>query len=537
VAWVERQTSFIIHFDHPILGAQLLPMPAHHKAQRYVLSFEVDETRQLEARVALSTVDEEGARRNLQECAGRSFDELRQNARSQWNDLLGRIEIDGPRTQKRIFYTALYHSLIHPSDIADLDGRVRGPQGKVLQTRTGHFYSTLSLWDTFRAVHPLLTLIVPERVDDIVQSMLEHHAQQGFLPIWTAWGRETYCMIGNPALPVIADAISKGFKGFDPHEALKAMVETSTLPRPQAPPWAQRDWTLMDTYGYLPFDKEPHGEAVSKTLEHGYGDDAVARVAHALADLPTATRFGKRAQGYMHLWDPQTGVMRGRDSQGQWRAPFNPDTATSPLHNPGDYTEANAWQYTLTPALHDPEGLRALMGGPQGMGRWLDLYFSRPSKVNKHLGQEALIGQNAHGNEPSHHATWLYAFTSTPWKGHALVKRIARRYYRDSPDGLTGNDDCGQMSAWLVFATLGLYPVTPGQGRYVTGLPLVRQATIKRATGDLTVRTVLDKSFNRRRAHRVQLRVDQSLIPSPPFLSHQALSQARQLVFETVPVA
>ena len=540
VAWVARQASLAIQFDRPIVHAELLAMPPGHQAQRYLLTFEVNSTRRLEARVALSTVDEEGARHNLLEFKNVDFEAVRDQAKQTWNNLLGRIEIEAPLTQKRIFYTALYHALIHPSDIADRDGRVRGPQGQVIKTQSGHYYSTLSLWDTFRAVHPLLTLIVPERVDGMVQTLLEHHAQQGFLPLWTAWGRETYCMIGNPALPVIADAIAKGFKGFNHHEALQAMVETSTRPRPQAPAWAQRNWDLLDTYGYLPFDLEPNGEAVSKTLEHGYGDDAVARVAKLLGQNETALRFGKRAKGYQHLWDVQTGVMRGKDSQGRWREPFNPDTPTSPLNNPGDYTEANAWQYTLTPALHDPIGLQELLGGQRGLEHWLDAYFQRRSQVNKHLGQEALIGQNAHGNEPSHHSAWLYALTASPWKGHALIERIASSFYKDIPKGLIGNDDCGQMSAWLVFATLGLYPVTPGQAQYVSGLPLVKEARIHLQHKTLTLRTKLPAIFSRQLAHRVVLLVDgKSVDLNQPIshISHNALLKADTLEFQAFTTA
>jgi predicted alpha-1,2-mannosidase len=531
VAWVERQTSFMVQFDRPVLQIETLPMLKGHKAKRFLLTFEVDASRQLEARVALSTVDEDGARQNLQTAQHLGFDEARKNASHLWNEMLGRIEIQAPVNQKRIFYTALYHTLIHPSDIADSDGRVRGPQGTVISTRSGHYYSTLSLWDTFRAVHPLFTLMTPERVDGMIETMLAHHAQQGFLPLWTAWGRETYCMIGNPALPVIADAIAKGFKGFDHQEALKAMVETSTQARPQAPEWAQRSWELLNTHGYIPFDLEPQGEAVSKTLEYGYGDDAVVQVAQALGQNETASRFSKRAASYKNLWDASTRVMRGRNSAGQWREPFNPDKPTSPLNNPGDYTEANAWQYTLTPALHDPMGLRELMGGPQGMEHWLDHYFQRRSQVNKHLGQEAMIGQNAHGNEPSHHASWLYALTASPWKGHALVERISRTFYRDSPNGLIGNDDCGQMSAWLVFATLGLYPLTPGQGSYVVGLPLVKKAKLRLQAGTLTLQTKTHGDFKRHRAHRVTLLVDGESIEAQAPIKHSSLLKAESIIF------
>jgi predicted alpha-1,2-mannosidase len=256
------------------------------------------------------------------------------------------------------------------------------------------------------------------------------------------------------------------------------MIETSTLERPGAPAWAQSSWKLYTQYGYLPFDLE-HGEAVSKTLEYGYGDDAVSRVARAVGDTATAERFASRAQGWKRLLDPSARVVRGKDSQGVWRQPFDPLRATSPLNNPGDYTEANAWQYTATPALHDPIGFREALGGAKGLEDWLDTFFSLPMpNPDKHLGQEAMIGQYAHGNEPSHHIAWLYAYTDAPEKGERMVERIAREFYTDRPDGIVGNDDCGQMSAWLVFATLGLYPVQPASGTYVAGVPLVSSARI-----------------------------------------------------------
>ncbi|WP_396268134.1 GH92 family glycosyl hydrolase [Ideonella sp.] len=534
--WVERQASAALRFDHPIHSVIDLPLRPGERAPRQVLTFDLKGGRVLQARVALSTVDVAGAWANMAADRSAGFDAVRQQAKAVWNEHLGRIRIPhAPAAQQRIFYTALYHVFIHPSELADADGRVRGPRGEVLQTRSGHYYSTLSLWDTFRAVHPLFTLIAPERVDGMVQTLLDHHAQQGYLPLWTAWGRETHTMIGNPALPVIADAMAKGFKGFDHRAALQAMVETSTRPRSQAAEWAQRDWTLLEQFGYLPFDKEP-GESVSKTLELGYGDDAVARAAALLGDTATQQRFAARAQGYTQLWDAETQVMRGKDSQGRWRQPFNPDTPTSPLNNPGDYTEANAWQYTLTPALHDPEGLRRLMGGPQGLERWLDAYFSRQAAGdNKHLGQEAMIGQNAHGNEPSHHSAWLYAHTPSPWKGHALVQRIAKSFYREGPRGLVGNDDCGQLSAWLVFATLGLYPVTPGQAHYTLGLPLVRQATLQLGptkTLTLTAPAQALVPAVRSRPHRVQVQLDGQPVAAPGRLSHAELVAARSLRFD-----
>lgn len=481
--WTEREASFVVRFDRPIAAQLQLPPRPGELGPRYVFSFDVGDDRTLQARVALSTVDVAGARRNLAQADGLTFDAARARADAAWDALLGRIEIEADDRTRRIFYSALYRTLLHPSDIADADGRVRGPRGDVIQAPGGRYDSTLSLWDTFRAVHPLYTLVYPERVAGFVNTMLAHHRQQGYLPLWTAWGRETHTMIGNPALPVIADAVVKGFDGFDRSEALRAMVETSTRERPGVPAWAQSSWKLYVKYGYLPFDLED-GESVSKTLEYGYGDDAVARVARVLGDTATADVFARRAAGWQRLFDPSTRVVRGKDSQGRWREPFDPLRATSPLNNPGDYTEANAWQYTATPALHDAAGFREALGGAAGLEDWLDTFFSLPvPNPDRHLGQEAMIGQYAHGNEPSHHIAWLYALTDSPGKGDALVARIAREFYSDRPDGIIGNDDCGQMSAWLVFATLGFYPLQPASGTYVAGVPLVPRARVHLAQG------------------------------------------------------
>ena len=521
--WVEREASFVVRFDQPIAQVTTLPPRAGDKAARVVLDFDLGASRVLHARVALSTVDVEGARRNLAVDEGKPFDAVRTAADAQWQALLSRIRIDADARFKKIFYSALYRTLLHPSDIADVDGRVRGPTGQVMAAPGGVYYSTLSLWDTFRGVHPLFTLLVPERVPGFINTMLAHHRAQGYLPLWTAWGRETHTMIGNPALPVIADAVAKGLHrqgaGFDLQAALQAMVETSTRPRPNAPEWAQRSWDVYEQYGYIPLDRISN-ESVSKTLEIGIGDDAVARVARAAGQPEVAERFARRAQGWRQLWDAQTQMMRGKDSAGRWREPFDPLVPTSPMNNPGDYTEANAWQYTLTPALHDPQGLVAQMGGAAAFEAWLDRFFSvQAPGVNQHLGQEALIGQYAHGNEPSHHIAYLYAWTASPHKGQALIRRIVHSFYGSGPDGIIGNDDCGQMSAWLVLSTLGLYPVVPASGTYVAGTTLVRRATLARADG--TRLTIVP-------GRRPGVWLDGQRL-DPKALPHAALLRARQL--------
>ena len=252
----------------------------------------------------------------------------------------------------------------------------------------------------------------------------------------------------------------------------------STRERPDAPAWAQRGWQLLERHGYLPFDLQK-GESVSQTAELGYGDAAVSAVAQRLKQGDVAERFRARARSWLQLFDDETGTLRGKDSHGRWRTPFDPVMATSPLKNPGDYTEANAWQYTATPALHDVQGFVQRLGGPRALEAWLDRFFTLAMpNPDKHLGQEALIGQYAHGNEPSHHITWLYAYTSAPYKGQRLRERIVRRFYGTGPDGLVGNDDVGQMSAWLVFAMLGMYPAQPFSAEYVLGIPLVDAADL-----------------------------------------------------------
>lgn len=475
--WTKRTMAFELRFDHPIARSELLPAESGGRAPRYLLAFDLGHARQLMAKMALSTTDVDGARRNLAEVPGWNFDAVAAAAANAWELQLGRVEITGDLRTKRIFYTALYHACLHPSVVSDVDGRYRGPTGVIARARGRAYYSTLSLWDTFRAAHPLYTLLAPERVDDFVLTLLDHARAQGVLPLWPIWGGETFTMIGNPALPVIADAWAKGFRGFDGHEALAAMIRSSTVDHPQS------DWAIYDRYGFYPFDKV-NGEAVSRTLEAGIGDRAVARMAIMQGDPAVAGRFAARAGSYRQLIDPGSGLMRGRDSAGNWRTPFDPLTPTSPLNNPGDYTEANAWQYSWTPALQDTAGLIEAMGGHAAFTAKLDRFFLLPAQGDaRFLGQEALIGQYAHGNEPSHHIAWLYAYSDRPARGAELVARIAHDFYRDTPDGITGNEDAGQMSAWYVFATLGMYPLDPSGGRYVLGVPLVSSAVLHLAGG------------------------------------------------------
>jgi len=471
--WVRRKYFFTLIFDRKADRIVRLPDRPGDKAPRFAAEFRLGPDRLLQAKVALSSVSVDGAKANLEDGQpGWSFDETRAEARRKWNQLLSRMEIEADETTRRVFYTCLYHLCIHPSNIADSDGRYRGPDDQVKWAEGAEYYTALSTWDVYRAALPMLTIVAPERIDGIVRTLLAHHRAQGYLPIWTAWGQENHCMIGNHSIPIIAAAYSRGFRGFDANEALEAMVSTSTRPHPNS------DWDILRQYGYYPFDKVP-GESVSRTLETAYDDHCVASMANALGRPELARGFLERALNYRRLLDPETRLVRGRDSKGNWRSPFDPTKATSPMNNPGDYTEASAWQYTWTPGQHDINGLIDAMGGRSGFTGMLDRFFSQKvDNPDKFLGQEALIGQYPHGNEPCHHVIWLYAFSDTPWRLGQLARRVCNDFYKDSPDGLQGNDDCGQMSAWYLFATLGFYPVDPSSGKYVLGEPLVSKATI-----------------------------------------------------------
>jgi predicted alpha-1,2-mannosidase len=483
--WVKRKYFFVVKFDQPFAGSEQLNPREFEKATRYVLSFKGKRANQIQVKIAVSTVSVEGAKKNLEkEIPHWDFAKIEAQTKAKWNELLSRVQIEANPTQKEIFYTSLYHSMIQPNNIADVDGKYRGADDKIHQAKDGVYYSTFSLWDTFRATHQLYTIVVPERVDGFVNSMLAHSDATGFLPMWTLWGKETNTMIGNPAIPVIADAYRKGFRGFDAEKAFAAMKRTSTV--------SQKffDWNLYLKYGYLPFDKTEGNEAqpVSRTLEAGVSDAAVAEMARMLGKKTDEKEFTRRAEFYKNLFDPETKLMRGRDSYGNWRTPFDPFAPTSPLRNPGDYTEANAWQYSFAPQ-HDIAGLINLQGGKANFAKMLDKFFSARTDTGeteeslKYLGQEGLIGQYSHGNEPSHHIAYLYKFTDEGWKTDELIRKITTKFYSDKPDGITGNDDCGQMSAWYVLSVLGIYPVNPSNGFYVLGAPQIRSAKIHLAGG------------------------------------------------------
>jgi predicted alpha-1,2-mannosidase len=524
--WVERTYFFILEFNTPFLDPEELPRGKKDKAPKYNLTFQLEKSKVLLVKVALSTVSIEGAKLNLQtEIPGWNFDAVKQNAVKAWNEYLKRIDIEAGTKQKEIFYTSLYHLFLQPSNIADADGKYRGADSKISQAPNKEYYSTLSIWDIYRGAFPLLEIFAPEKINGIVNSMLLHHRAAGFLPIWTAWGQDNYCMIGNHAIPMILSAYKRGFTGFDKKVALKAMMETSTKSH------INSDWELYNQYGYYPCDKLDN-EAVSRTLESSYDDWCVAQMASALGDQSVAETFYRRAGFYKNLYDPETKMFRGKDTKGNWRTPFDPLTATSPMNNPGDYTEANAWQYFWTPAQFDIDGVTKLLGGKEAFTRQLNDFFTLEAEnPDKFLGQEAMIGQYAHGNEPGHHVLYLYAYADAPKTGQKYIHRVINEFHNNTPDGMIGNDDCGQMSAWYILSCLGFYPVNPASDEYVLGSPQLKKAILHLQEGKKMTIEARNISSQNIFTEKVFLN---GKLTEKPFITYREIMNGGSLVFDMI---
>ena len=478
-AWVTRHYYYVVKFDKPYAAIKQLEAKPGERAPRYVVDFDLKPGETLQVKVALSTVSVDGAKRNLAaEVPGWDFAEVRSQAKAAWNDLLSRATIEGTPDQKENFYTSMYHLFIQPNNIADVDGQYRGADDKVLTAPDKAYYSTLSLWDTYRAAHPLYTILVPERVNGFINTMIAHQKAQGYVPIWTLAGKENHCMIANHSVPVMADAYLKGFRGFDAEAAFQGIKTSLTVNHPKS------DWDVYDKYGYLPFDIIK-GESVSRLLEYCYDDYCAARMAKALGKKEDATFFAKRSQNFKNVFDPETKFMRGRDSNGNWRTPFDPVRLGHGADTPSDYTEGNAWQYTWH-VQQAPEELVSLLGGKEAALAKLNTLFTMDSKVEGSgfvLDVSGLIGQYAHGNEPSHHTAYFFDYAGAPWRTQEMIRQIVDTEYKNKPDGLCGNDDCGQMSAWYLFSAMGFYPFNPCDDGYVFGAPQVEKVTLKLEKG------------------------------------------------------
>lgn len=506
--WVKKDVYFAIKFSRPIDKMQEIPITEPERGKKALFLFDMNGGEQLEAKIALSATSVEGALANLEaEVPGWNFDEIVRLADNTWNGYFNRIEVEGTEEQKQNFYTSFYHALIQPNNIADAGA--------------SPFYSTFSCWDTYRAAHPFYTIVMADKVDDMVNSLIEQSEKLGWIPIWGLWGKDNYCMVANHGVSIIAEAYHKGFRGFDAERAFNAIKTTQTVPHK-----LKSDWDQYMKYGYLASDLT-EAESVSSTLESVYDDYAAWDMATLLGKTDDAEYFARRKDFYKNLFDPETRFMRPRLSDGTWRTPFDPTGVGHAESVGGDYTEGNAWQYTWH-VQHDIPGLIKLMGGEEFFVNRLDTFFTL-ELVTDESDVTGLIGQYAHGNEPSHHVAYLYRLAGRPDKTAEKIRKIFDTQYKPLPDGLCGNDDCGQMSAWYMLSAMGFYPVDPVGGKYVFGAPQMPKFTLHLTNGNTFV-------IEARNLNRENLYVEKIFLNGQPYekdyIEHQDIVNGGNLVFE-----
>ena len=479
------------------------------------LNFETDENEAILVKVGISAISVENAWENLEKEAPRwDFDKIHEKAKQAWNAELNRIQIKGgTKEQKTIFYTSLYHSFLVPNLFSDVNGEYRGMDFKTHETDGFDYYTVFSLWDTFRGEHPLFTLVQQKRTIDFIKTMIAQYEQGGRLPVWELAANETECMIGYHSIPVIVDAYMKGMRGFDVEKAYEAMKHSADM-----------DFFGLASYkefGYIPAEDE--AESVSKTLEYAYDDWCIAQMAKALSKTDDYKRFIKRAQSYKNIYDPNLGFMRAR-MNGRWFSPFDPKEVNF------NFTEANSWQYSFF-VPQDIDGLINLMGGKSAFDKKLDALFNESSETTGRQQSDitGLIGQYAHGNEPSHHMAYLYDYIGKPWKTQERVREILEKFYTNEPAGLCGNEDCGQMSAWYVLSSMGFYPVTPGSNIYAIGSPVFPELKINMENG---------KTFTIKAKHvsSENMYIQSATLNGKPysksFLKHDDVIKGGELIFE-----
>ena len=500
-------------------GGPLLP------TAKVLLQFPTAQNEEVLVKVGVSAVDMDGARKNVEaEIPGWDFDGVRSAARQAWNGYLSKIDIRTQNADQRtMFYTALYHTGLQPNLFTDADGRYFGMDLKPHQGSVDEpVYTIFSLWDTFRAYHPLMTIIDPELNEAFIRSLIQKEKEGGVFPMWELAGNYTGTMIGYHAASLIADSYAKGYRNFDVKEAYRACLRTAeydttgiiTHPRvlphlmPQAKYWKNK-------IGYVPCDKD--NESVAKALEYAYDDWCISQLAEAMGDEPNRTKYAAFAEGYKVYFDPSTRFMRGLDSEGNWRTSFNPRAST---HRNDDYCEGTAWQWTWF-VPHDVDGLVELMGGRDAFIGKLDSLFVADSSLEGEsvsVDISGLIGQYAHGNEPSHHIAHLYNYVGQPYKTQALVDSVLHTLYFNEPNGLSGNEDCGQMSAWYVLNAMGFYQVCPGKPVYSIGRPLFDEAAIRLQNGNTFTIIAHNNSRDNKYVRKIILNGEEL---AAPFFNHQ----------------
>ena len=486
-----RKIYFYMEFSSPILTSTLRDGGRVHENTAVIngtnlhgcFRFGQLNGKPLTCKVALSSVSMENARQNMeQEAPHWDFDRYVAAADADWEKQLGKIEVKGTEVQKEIFYTALYHTMIQPNTMSDVNGEYMAADyttRKVANNET--HYTTFSLWDTFRASHPLYTLLEPERVTDFVKSMIRQYEYYGYLPIWQLWGQDNYCMIGNHSIPVITDAILKGIPGIDMEKAYEAVYNSSVTSHPNSP------FEVWEKYGFMPENIQT--QSVSITLEQAFDDWCVAQLAAKLNKDADYQRFHKRSEYYRNLFHPKTKFFQSKNDKGEWIEPFDQYQYGGNGGHP--FTEGNAWQYFWY-VPHNIQALMELTGGTKAFEQKLDTFFTSTYKSEQmNHNASGFVGQYAHGNEPSHHVAYLYNFAGQPWKTQKYVSHILNTLYNNTSSGYAGNDDCGQMSAWYVFSAMGFYPVNPADGRYIIGSPLLDECTLKLAGNkEFRIRTI-----------------------------------------------
>jgi predicted alpha-1,2-mannosidase len=486
-AWATDQRLFYnIQFSHAIKNITYeedgTPMSKNYKYQSKKAAIEFDNPNNdpIYVKIGISAVDTDGAAQNLeQEIGTKTFDQIKKEAQDVWERQLDKIVIESQNNDyKTNFYTALYHTMLAPNLYQDVDGRYRGMDLKIHETKDFEYYTVFSLWDTYRAAHPLYTIIEQDRTNDFINTFLAKYDEGGIMPIWDLSANYTGCMIGYHAVPVISDAYMKGIRGYDANKALEAMKHSAT-----------RDKLGLESYkefGFIPVETE--SESVSKTLEYAYDDWTIAQMAKEMGKDDDYKLYTERAQYYKNIYDPESKFMRGR-FRNTWFAPFDPYEVNF------NYTEANSWQYSFY-VPQDISGFMNLLGGKDKLEAQLDELFVAEAETSGRNQADitGLIGQYAHGNEPSHHMAYLYSFAGKPHKTMEKVHQILTELYKNEPDGVSGNEDCGQMSAWYVFSSMGFYPVTPGSNQYIIGTPLFDKATINLESGKQFTITAYDLS-------------------------------------------
>jgi predicted alpha-1,2-mannosidase len=535
--WAFEQTaSFYAKFSQPFTYELITENEGDENIYKAILRFKAKANEPIEVKLGISATDMDGAKRNAEsELGSKDFETVKTETRQKWNEYLSKIEIDTDNADERtIFYTAMYHTGMSPYLFSDVDGRYRGMDREIHQGDVNKpIYTVFSLWDTFRAFHPLMTIIDPDLNSQFINSLLTKSKEGGLLPMWELYGNYTACMIGYHSAPVIVDAYMKGDRSFDAEYALKALMRASVNDTTDinSDPLViaalnPKSKELKNTLGYAPCDVE--NETVAKALEYAYDDWCIARLAEALGKKDIAAKYDKLAQAYKKYFDPSTRFMRGKDSKGNWRTPFNPRSSN---HRGDDYCEGTAWQWTWF-VPQDINGLISLMGGNDGFVSKLDSLFTADSSLEGELVSadiSGLIGQYAQGNEPSHHIIHLYNYAGVHYRTQELMDSVLNSQYFNDPNGLSGNEDCGQMSAWFVLNSIGFYQVTPGKPLYSIGRPLFNQATINLPNGNKF--TVIAKNNSRTNKYIKKITLNGKEL-TKPFFTHEELMKGGTLTLE-----